>query len=57
MKLKDIATEISVTGSKTLGFYCSFYIGMQYHQKKTFIKDNVVCIIHNSKTYDEKSLN
>lgn len=57
MKLKDIATEISVTGSKTFGFYCSFYIGMQHHKKKAFIKDDLVCIIHNGKTYEVKPLN
>lgn len=57
MKLIDIATEISVTGSKTFGFYCSFYIGMQHHKKKAFIKDNILCIIFNSNTYEVKSLN
>jgi hypothetical protein len=57
MKLIDIATEISVTGSKTFGFYCSFYIGMQQYKKKAFIKDNILCIIFNSKTYEVKSLN
>lgn len=57
MKLIDIATEISVTGSKTFGFYCSFCIGMQHHKKKAFIKDNILCIIFNSKTYEVKSLN
>jgi hypothetical protein len=57
MKLIDIATEISVTGSKTFGFYCSFYIGTQQYKKKAFIKDNILCIIFNSKTYEVKSLN
>ncbi len=56
MKLKDIATEISVTGSKTFGFYCSFYIGLQHYKRKAFIKDNTLFIIHNSKTYEVKSL-
>lgn len=34
MKLDNIATEIKVTGSKTLGYYCSFYIGSRFYKKK-----------------------
>lgn len=48
MNLNKIATEIVFTGSKTLGIYCSYYVGMTHYKTKVIDGDHV---IHGNKKY------
>lgn len=51
MKLDNIATEIKVTGSKTLGYYCSFYIGTRFYKKKVEFRDSEMFVTLSNKLY------
>lgn len=52
MNLNKIATEIVVTGSKTLGMYCSYYVGMTHYKTKIAIdNDKNMFIMHGNKPY------
>ncbi len=51
MNLNTFATEIVVTGSKTLGLYCSYYVGMTKYKRKVTMDSNNMFISHNGKQY------